>query len=119
MGTWSRSRRGRFPRLRHRPTSVVPSFLAGLGLALLTALAMTAALPGAAEAVVCGIAINIELTTQHNFLLPPESYTVAATIISGNISGGTVDVNRFRFELDCDPDNQLLIGCSNTGNSPA
>jgi len=80
---------------------------------------MTAALPGAAEAVVCGIASNSELTTQHNFLLPPESYTVAATIISGNISGGTVDVNRFRFELDCDPDNQLLIGCSNTGNSPA
>src|SRR6266496_3113656 len=108
MGTWSRSRRSRFPRLRYRPTSVVPSFLAALGLALLIALGMTAALPGAAEAVVCGININIELTTQHNFLLPPESYTVTAQITSGATSGGTVDVNRFRFELDCDPDNQVF-----------
>src|SRR6266446_7095456 len=105
---------------RSRPgCSRLPTFLATLGLTLLVALGITAALPGAAEAVVCNANMAIDLTTPHNFLIPPESYTVTATITTGSISGGTADINKFRFELDCDPDNQLFIGCSNTGNSPA
>src|SRR5438093_7190115 len=97
----------------------LPTFLAALGLTLLIALGTRARLPGAAEPVVCNANMNIDLTTPHNFLIPPESYTVTATMTSGNISGGTASINKFRFELDCDPDNQLFIGCSNTGNSPA
>src|SRR5213593_2661396 len=105
---------------RSRPgCSRLPTFLAVLGLTLLVALGVTAALPGAAEAVVCNANMAIDLTTPHNFLIPPESYTVTATITTGSISGGTADINKFRFELDCDPDNQLFIGCTNAGNSPA
>src|SRR2546426_4308445 len=96
-----------------------PPFLAARGLPPLVARGIPAALPGAAKAVVCNANMNIDLTTPHNFLIPPESYTVTATMTSGNISGGTASINKFRFELDCDPDNQLFIGCSNTGNSPA
>ena len=119
MAPCSRPGRGRLPNIRCRPTRVGPTVLAALGLTLLIALGMTAALPGAAEAVVCNVNSNIDLTTAHNFLIPPESYTVTAQVTTGNISGGTADIHRFRFELDCDPDNQLFIGCSNTGNSPA
>src|SRR6266567_6165915 len=109
----------RFSRFRCRPTRLVPTFLAVLGLTLLVALGMTVALPGAAEAVVCNTNMNIDLTTPHNFLLPQDSYIVTANITTGNISGGTANINKFRFQLDCDPDNQLFLGCTNTGNSPA
>src|SRR5438093_9714926 len=97
----------------------LPTFLAALGLTLLIALGTRARLPGAAEPVVCNANTAIDLTTPHNVLIPPESYTVTATITTGNISGGTASINKFRFEIDCDPDNQLFIGCPNTGNSPA
>jgi len=105
---------------RSRPgCSRLPTFLATLGLTLLVALGISAALPGAAEAVVCNANMAIDLTTPHNFLIPPESYPVTAQMTTQDISGGTADINRFRFQLDCDPDNQLFIGCNNTGNSPA
>jgi len=80
--------------------------------------AVTAVLPTRAEAqAVCNAQLGLSYTAAHAVLLPPESVTVNAQLTTGTITGGVggnfADLNRVRFQLDCDPANGLFVGCPN------
>ena len=91
-----------------RPGRVSPTALVYLGLALL-ALAVSAALPTAAHAVLnCNAQANISFPAVAGqgpaFGLPNDVYILQANIGTGSIGGGSLNtqsISRIRYNLDC------------------
>src|SRR5439155_303392 len=70
----------------------------------LLAIAVSAAAPGVAHAVnTCNGLITIDYVAGPDFALPGDVVRVKLTLGTGSIQGGTkLNVNRLRFDLDCD-----------------
>ena len=84
--------------------------------ALLTALVASLASLASAQPMTCHALVGLGYTASQNFPKPGDILTVTLSLGSGSIFGGTtVDINRVRFELDCDADFPLGIPCTDDG----
>ena len=64
----------------------------------------------------CNTFIAFDYPTAANFTVPGETVRVQLTVGSGSIIGGTqVQMNRIRFDLDCNSGNPLALGCTDEG----
>src|SRR5207244_6634105 len=83
----------------------------------LLAIAVSAAAPGVAHAVnTCNGLITIDYVAGPDFALPGDVVRVKLTLGTGSIQGGTkLNVNRLRFDLDCDSNFTLGIPCTDEG----
>jgi len=83
----------------------------------LLAIAVSAAAPGVAHAVnTCNGLITIDYVGGPDFALPGDVVRVKLTLGTGSIQGGTkLNVNRLRFDLDCDSNFTLGIPCTDEG----
>src|SRR5947199_2498355 len=83
----------------------------------LLAIAVSAAAPGVAHAVnTCNGLITIDYVAGPDFALPGDVVRVKLTLGTGSIQGGTkLNVNRLRFDLDCNSNFTLGIPCTDEG----
>jgi len=83
----------------------------------LLAIAVSAAAPRVAHAVnTCNGLITIDYVGGPDFALPGDVVRVKLTLGTGSIQGGTkLNVNRLRFDLDCDSNFTLGIPCTDEG----
>ena len=83
----------------------------------LLAIAVSAGAPGVARAVnTCNGLITIDYVGGPDFALPGDVVRVKLTLGTGSIQGGTkLNVNRLRFDLDCDSNFTLGIPCTDEG----
>src|SRR5881296_4528006 len=97
-----------------KPASAGPA--AGARVWLL-AIAVIAAAPGVAHAVnTCNGLITIDYVAGPDFALPGDVVRVKLTLGTGSIQGGTkLNVNRLRFDLDCNSNFTLGIPCTDEG----
>src|SRR5881296_2397424 len=84
----------------------------------LLAIAVSAAAPRVAHAVnTCNGLITIDYVSGPDFALPGDVVRVKLTLGTGSIQGGTkLNVNRLRFDLDCDSNFTLGIPCTDEGS---
>src|SRR2546428_12047964 len=83
----------------------------------LLAIAVIAAAPGVARAVnTCNGLITIDYVAGPDFVLPGDVVRVKLTLGTGSIQGGTkLNVNRLRFDLDCNDNFTLGLPCTDEG----
>src|SRR5438093_54228 len=83
----------------------------------LLAIAVSAGAPGVAHAVnTCNGLITIDYVSGPDFALPGDVVRVKLTLGTGSIQGGTkLNVNRLRFDLDCDSNFTLGVPCTDEG----
>src|SRR5437667_12586018 len=83
----------------------------------LLAVAVSAMAPGVARAVnTCNGLITIDYVGGPDFALPGDTVRVKLTLGTGSITGGSkLNVNRLRFDLDCDSGMTLGIPCTDEG----
>src|SRR5437879_5613045 len=99
------------------PANAGPAAGARLWLLGLLALAATAAAPGVARAVnTCNGLLTIDYVAGPDFALPGDVVRVKLTLGTGSIQGGTkLNVDRLRFDLDCNSGMTLGIPCTDEG----
>src|SRR5947209_19990145 len=100
-----------------KPGNAGPAAGARILLLGLLRIAVSAAAPGLAHAVnTCNGLITIDYVPGPDFALPGDVVRVKLTLGTGSITGGTkLNVNRLRFDLDCDSSMTLGIPCTDEG----
>src|SRR5213594_5136425 len=83
----------------------------------LLAVAVSVTAPGVAHAVnTCNGLLTIDYVGGPDFALPGDVVRVKLTLGTGSIQGGTkLNVNRLRFDLDCNSNFTLGIPCTDEG----
>src|SRR3989449_8290283 len=100
-----------------RSASAGPAAGARVWLLGLLVVAVSAAAPGVARAVnTCNGLITIDYVAGPDFVLPGDVVRVKLTLGTGSIKGGTkLNVNRLRFDLDCNDNFTLGLPCTDEG----
>jgi hypothetical protein len=103
-------------RTSHMPTTTSRASVRRIASRLLTIAALLA-LPGMARAQnTCNAFISFAYVAGQPFSKINDVVRVQLSLSTGTIQGGTkLNVNRLRFELDCDVDNPLGINCTDDG----
>src|SRR5438128_5074 len=100
-----------------KPGGAGPAAGARILLLGLLAVAVSVTAPGVAHAVnTCNGLLTIDYVGGPDFALPGDVVRVKLTLGTGSIQGGTkLNVNRLRFDLDCNSNFTLGIPCTDEG----